>query len=259
MNENRLSCETLLSQCERIKRMVKIVQDTKEYKKDYYAKYHHWKLHDVVPLSEIEEFEEKTGIELPVEYVYFLTQIGRGGASPGTELDDFDMEWAEDEKLSQVSEQLSCVLSDKEWEELYGGHGDEPGTICLCAMDLTYQAYLIVSGPMKGKIVYMDWDGDCAPMWPKGLPDILTWYEQFFSEKLAGYEISPTWKFMWQQPGDEDDLIQAFHESGDIEWKKEILWSFYKFKKISDKTYDFLAGLRGSEFEKEAVDLIKYF
>lgn len=82
--------------------------------------------------------------------MYYLTQVGRGGACPGTFFANFNPERKVDERIRRVSEQLTCELTETEWEELYGDgdwEGDrEDGTISLCGMDLTYDAYLIVTG-----------------------------------------------------------------------------------------------------------------
>lgn len=251
----------LLKQCARIKTMIEKVAQIPEYQENYYAKlYHHWKLSPPVQQQEIEEFENKAGVQLPVEYVYYLTQVGRGGAAPGTFFRDFEVEENIDSEISKVSEQLSCEWTETEWEELYEGHDvPEDGTICLCAMDLTFEAYLIVTGPMRGRVVYLDYDGDCPPMWPKGSPDFLTWCENFYSELLAGYDIRPTWKFMWQEPGDDSALIYAFQNAEDIEYQKEVLYSFCKFKELSKKARQFLENIEEPQLQEEAAKVLESF
>ena len=232
-----LNDPVLLEQCIRIKTMIEKVAQNPEYRENYYAKlYHHWELSPPVQPWEIEEFENKSGVQLPIEYVYYLTQVGRGGAAPGTFFRDFDA------------------------NEKYEEHDvPENGTICLCAMDLTFVAYLIVTGPMRGRVVYLDYDGDDPPMWPKGSPDFLTWCENFYSELLAGYDIRPIWKFMWQEPGDDSALICAFQNAEDIEYQKEVLYSFCKFKKLSKKAQQFLESIQEPELHEEAAKVLKNF
>lgn len=243
----KLDDSKLLAQCDRIKAMVEEIARTPARQKDYYASsYHHWKISPTVPLSDIRKFEKQVGIELPVEYVYYLTQVGRGGACPGTFFEDFDPE----QKV-------------EEWEELYGDgdwEGDqEDKTIHLCDMDLTYVAYLIVTGPQRGRVVYIDYNGDMMPMYPKGSPDFLTWCENFYSELLAGYDIKPTWKFMWQEPGDAHALIYAFQNAEDQEYRKEVIYSFGKFKELSQEAYQFLESLQTSEWKEEVAEVLKEF
>lgn len=250
-----------IAQCARIKDMIREVAADPAHKDDYYAKlYHHWKLSPTVPLSKIEAFEKRAGIELPENYVYYLTQVGGGGASPGTGFDVFQSEWKSYDGLQGVSEQLTRVMLEAEWKERYGEHKyEEPGTINLCGMDITFVAFLIVNGPMRGHVVYLDWDGDCAPMWPKGSSDFLDWNENFYSELLAGYDIYPTWKFMWQAPGNTKAMVRTFMGTKDMEAKKEIIWSFQKFKTLPKAAEPFFASIQEPELRKCAEDIREYF
>lgn len=250
-----------IAQCARIKDMIQEAAADLAHKDDYYAKlYHHWKLSPTVPLSEIEAFERRAGIELPENYVYYLTQVGGGGASPGTGFSDFKSEWESYDGLQDVSEQLARVMPKAEWEERYGEHEyEEPGTINLCGMDITFVAFLIVNGPMRGHVVYLDWDGDCAPMWPKGSSDFLDWNENFYSELLAGYDIYPTWRFMWQEPGNTKALIHAYRKAEDLEYKKEVICSFQKFNTLPKAAEPFFASIQEPELKKCAEDIREYF
>lgn len=249
---HNLNNSALIAQCARIKAMVEEVSRSPKHQEDYYARYHHWTLSPPAELWEIEEFEKIAGIELPDEYVYYLTQVGRGGACPGTFFRDFPEQNYVKESITRVSEKLSKVLSEKDWNALYGeeGHDNrwESGVICLCGMDLTYEAYLIVTGPNRGRVVYLDYDGEKAPMWHKGGADFLSWCEDFYSELSAGYNISPTWRFMWQQPGDENALISAFQNNMDKQYREEIIYSFLKFGELSGEARQFLEDIRESEF-----------
>lgn len=245
----------LLAQCARIKSMICQIAVNPKYKDNYYAqRYHHWQISPPAQLHEIELFEKRAGIELPIEYVYYLTQVGRGGACPGTYFRDFSADQRFDEEITGTSEQLSFILNEQEWEEVYGIHGNEAGTLDLCAMDLTYIAYLVINGPQRGRVVYLDYDGDMAPMWPKGSPDFLSWCENYYSELLAGYDINPTWKFMWQEPGNTEALIHAFQSATDLEYKKDVLLSFIKFPNLPEDARLFLESLREQPKFRETVE-----
>ena len=259
---HKLNDPKLLAQCERIKNMVAQIEQNPKYQNDYYAKlYHHWKIRPPAKLSEIEAYEAYADVTLPTEYVYYLTQVGKGGACPGTIFYDFDPEVGKKEdRLKFVSESLCEIMGKEEWEEKFGeADFPEDGIMHLCAMDITYLAYLIVSGPLAGHVVYLDYNCDTPPMWPKGCPDFLTWCEAFYSELLAGYDIEPTWKFMWMQPGDTADLIEAFYIETNIAYKKEILQSFFKFSTLAEEGKNFLKGIIDSEFKEIANDILKYF
>ena len=76
-----------IAQCARIKDMIREVAADPAHKDDYYAKlYHHWKLSPTVPLSKIEAFEKRAGVELPENYVYYLTQVGAAARRRGRAL-----------------------------------------------------------------------------------------------------------------------------------------------------------------------------
>ncbi len=261
-----LNDSLLLAQCARIKKMIEEVAKNPENKEKHYAKYHHWQLSPPIQLAEIEKFEKKNNIELPIEYVYYLTQVGGGGVCPGTGFSDFTSEgmyysnYKYYDGLNRVSKQLSRVMSEKEWEQEFGEHEcQEDGTINLCGMDLTYDAYLIVTGPLRGRVVYLDYDGESAPMWPKGAHDFLTWCENFYAEWLAGYDICPLWNFMWQQPGNVDELICAFNNQKDKKYRQEVLYSFRKFSSLSEKASAFLESISYPEFQDTVVEILGYF
>lgn len=246
----------LLEKCARIKEMIGRAAADPKRQKDYYAQDHHWQLSSPTELSEIEAFEKNAGVELPIEYVYYLTQVGGGGASPGTGFRNFDSSWGTDEEINKESRQLSYPMTSEEWERLFEDDDLDDyyyGTIALCGMDLTYNAYLVVTGPMRGKVVYLSYGSDLAPIWPKGFPDFLTWCESFFTELLSGYDISPTWRFMWQMPGNEEELINAFKNSSDKSYCKDVLYSFCKFTKLSQRTCEFMESISDPEFQ----DIIK--
>lgn len=258
----KLDNPVLLEKCSRIKDMIEKAAADPKRQQDYYARYHHWELSPPVELSEIEKFEEYSGVELPIEYVYYLTKVGRGGASPGTGLQDFESKWGLDEDINKESRQLSYPMSDDEWRQIFDEDDLDDyyfGTIDLCGMDLTYDAHLVVTGPMSGKIVYLDYGSDLPPMWPKGFPDFLTWCESFFSELISGYDISPTWKFMWQEPGDFDTLISAFQNTKDNNYRKDVLYSFCKFPKLSSTAYEFMKGISDLEFQNIIKEVLAHF
>ena len=209
-------------------------------------------------LREVEALEEKMGVSLPDEFVYFLTQVSGGGAGPGTR---FVVEYSEE--VAGISEKLSKVMNGDDWMKLYGkkrhSYEHEPGVVSLTGMDNCFDAFLIVTGPNRGRVVYLDYNCCNAPMWPKGSPDFLAWYENFFSELLAGYDISPTWKFMWQEPGDEQALMRAFQNTEDRQYQKEVLNSFRKFRELSEAASHFLESVQESELRECAQKALQKF
>ncbi len=65
---------------------------------------------------------------------------------------------------------------------------------------------------------------------------------------------------MWQEPGEESDLIRALKEAEDLQYQKEVLGSFYKFKKLSDTTLQFLQSIKEpAALQEIAEDVLQYF
>lgn len=258
----------LLAQCVRVKTMIERAAHEPKYQDDYYAEeYHHWQISPPVPLSEVEKFEKQAKIELPIEYVYYLTQVGRGGAAPGTYFHDFKADCCWD-GYSRVAAQFSsaenCMLRADDWKQRFSSSSGSAkdyydGTITLCAMDITYVAHLIVSGPLRGRVVYLDYDKSSAPIWPKKSPNFLDWCENFYSELLAGYIDDSTWRFMWQEPGDDCALISAFQNTIEYQYREDVLYSFCKFPHLSVEARNFLKGIRQPEFQKAISEVLQYF
>lgn len=285
---HRLDDPALLAQCRRIRNLWEEIANDPAHTEDYYAKkFHHWEMGPTVPLEEVARWETENRIELPDGYVYYITQVGNGGACPGDRLCKFPPQpaplpdifrndppevqqrvLANNEQrfqeyldgMRRPSEQLSRVMSAEEWQNAYGKHKmQEDGTLDLCATDLTYIAYLVVTGPQRGRVVYLDWDGDCAPMWAKGCASFLDWMEHFYHDLSMGW-TEEGWQFMWQEPGDADALIAAFRrEKGSDAYRKEVLYSFTKFQALPDKAYKFLLSVRHPQFKQAVSDVLDHF
>ena len=58
--------------------------------KTYGANRHNFILNPVISEKDVKKFEEEFQIELPTDYVKFITQIGNGGAGPGNGLFPLD-------------------------------------------------------------------------------------------------------------------------------------------------------------------------
>lgn len=284
----QLDAPALLMQCQRILALWEQVAHDPARQDDYYArKFHHWQMGAPLPLEEVERWEAENRIELPSEYVYYLTQVGNGGACPGDCLpgfppkpapvpDCFKNDPAEVKRRVQAnnelrfqeyldsmrrpSEQLARIMDAEEWGAAFGRHKmQEDGTLSLCAVDLTYVAYLVVTGPQRGRVVYLDWDGDCAPMWAKGGETFLDWMENFYRDLSMGW-TREGWQYMWQQPGDADALMEAFRrEKGHDAARKEILYSFTKFPSLPEHAYRFLRGVRHPQFRQAVSDVLAHF
>ncbi|UQN10764.1 HEAT repeat domain-containing protein (plasmid) [Deinococcus sp. QL22] len=80
------------------------------------------------------------------------------------------------------------------WHDVLGLDEDTEavydGALTLLTQGCTYDVLLMVSGPDRGRIVYVDWNMEHAPFFSQ-FPDFLTWYETWLRETLAGYTM--TW------------------------------------------------------------------
>ena len=80
----QLDAPALLMQCQRIRALWEQVAHDPAHANDYYAKnFHHWEMGPTVPAEEVNRWEQENRIELPDGYVYYITQVGNGGACPG--------------------------------------------------------------------------------------------------------------------------------------------------------------------------------
>jgi len=257
--------QKLLDQCQRIKTLISQASKTEVGRNIYGAQYNHYELKPPVPLDEIRSFEMEHQVSFPEEYVYFVTQIGSTGAGPGNGfthnykemlLADECLKW-----INTPSEQLESEISDEEWEKKYGdefysslteeeqddcywgrGKYEQPrdsGTIWLTGMDTTYIAHLIFAGKNRGRIVYLDWEGDYPPIWAKSSPNLLDWCENWFKEIAAGYYVDAG-AFMFYEIGTQEELIHSFYQAKSEKYKTEVLYSFRKFPLLNNSTIDFL-------------------
>ncbi len=174
--------------------------------------------------SEVDAFERQHGVELPDDYRGFLLLAGDGGAGPyyGIEpLAAWEL-WFEEEAESPGFLTSPCLLTDSvavreawnaarerdarlargivnagasptaAWEAYLPCQWAEwgQGTIHICDQGCTYSARLVVSGELRGRIVYLD-----AQLWypPYLVQDagFLDGYERWLESVATG--APPDW------------------------------------------------------------------
>lgn len=267
--DEQLCNQKLIEQCNRIRDLISKTALAEYGQKIYGARYHEYKLMKPVQIEEVREYEKEHGIVLPVEYVYFITLVGRGGAGPGNGfIRGFPggLKGKEDE-LSLVSEQLSYKMTDNEWYAKFGYDAPDipdeeyirrdAGTFMLTGMDTIFCAHLIVTGKEAGKVVYLDWEDLYPPIWPKSCSNFLDWCENWFSEILAGYKVCPG-AFMTTEIGTENNLIKSFNNHEEEKYREEVLYSFMKFTSLSNNTIQFLRDKK-VYFKKPVEEVFKSF
>jgi HEAT repeat protein len=192
------------------------------------------------PLSEAEvvAFERERGIKLPEDYRTFLIHAGNGGAGPYyginplKEWSDF-LDWVMDERPADVLSRPCPLFPDIEkgpdWEEQLQGVPPYQGTLTLGTQGCSYAMQLIVTGAHRGRVVYVDADGN-APylVWD---PDFLSWYERWPDELLGGYGTS--W-FGFGPGGGEQDFARLLEDpSLSAHRRSEVAHAFIRLPKLS--------------------------
>lgn len=231
---------------------------------------HKYILNPVVSMDEVREFENKYGIKLPEEYVFFLTKVGNGGAGPYYGLYSL-------EKLSSYlqydnaicnKEIINNELTKESWKSLFDECDDydddeyeditdkiSGGLLVIGTQGCTYDNLLMLSGSEAGKIVYIDWnlDPDYGPV----LIDMtfLEWYENFFREIIRGNNLTA---YGYSRLGSESKLVSDYNKALEDN-KRNILMSFYRFYSVNSDTLEFLK-CRDSQFmDQIRLDLLFKF
>ncbi len=196
--------------------------------------------------EEVEQFEQKTGVSLPDEYRNFLLQAGNGGAGPFYGL--FSLEETEDcltwdvepDKLPFLSPEHTgrdLDMDEENWKR---------GCIPIGSEGDTYFTCLMVAGPDRGRIVYIEYEGNWF-FFPKE-PDFLCWYQRWLREICNHYNIF--W-FATNIDGDEQEL-QIYYKQAKTETEKQnIIHSFDKFPAFSQDTTSFLKTVMSERINME--------
>jgi hypothetical protein len=159
---------------------------------------HQFRLSPPASEEDVAAFEATHGIELPADYRIFLRELGDGGAGPyygilplsrwGDHLGYF-VEPVPGDYLARPN--LIPLAFDRtdDWNHRLGIADDAlfQGTIAICDQGCTYLALLVVSGPARGRVLYVDLDLQ-PPLFVSDL-SFLAWYERWLDETLAGMEI----------------------------------------------------------------------
>lgn len=240
-----------LEHAEYIKLLVKKAGEIDKTREAFGARKHQYKLNPVVSIDKIYRFESKYNIKLPEEYVFFLTMVGNGGAGPYYGLymlENTDMHNEYPESISRqafISNQLSKEIwksTMDELEESDDAKYDEimkqvyGGIMIIGTQGCTYDNLLMVNGSEEGKIVYIDWnlDSKYGPYFTH--MTFLEWYENYFREIIFGNSVN---SYGYIRLGKEEELINEYHNA-QMENKRDILKSYFRFSKIKKNTVQFL-------------------
>lgn len=149
-------------------------------------------------------------MKFPKEYIFYLTEVGDGGAGPSYGLYPFERVLKENRNplLGQILEQTVAVNITKEQWRAHRAMLDELGESCeadspyeryidrLCSnmisigtQGCTYDNMLMLSGVDAGKILYIDWDLESALPFRDAGMTFLEWVEGYFKHVIDGGQL----------------------------------------------------------------------
>ena len=161
---------------EELRLLLKKANDTDAGLKQFGADHHEYQWNPPASLKEIEEFEQGTGIVLPDGYRDFLLQAGNGGAGPFYGLFSLAQVkgWLGWQVEPGETPYLSPGINLESLEYLFDNdYNWRRGCIPIGSQGDTYFTYLLVTGPDRGRVVYVEYEGSWV-FFPRE-PDFLSW------------------------------------------------------------------------------------
>ena len=204
-------------------------------RKQFGADSHRYELAPPASLEEVEAFEQEIGVTLPEDYRNFLLHMGNGGAGPFYGL--FSLEQVRGWLHWPLEPEKDPVLRPgMEKAENCGEENWKRGCLIIESQGDTYFTCLLVTGPDRGRVVYIDYEGSWI-FFPRE-PDFLTWYTRWLRDTAKGYRRQG-W-FATNLDGDEADLRKHYTEAESMKERRLALVSMEKFPEFSPETCDFI-------------------
>jgi len=170
---------------EQVSRILSKLDMAQKYETEFRAfgsKKHKYILNAPAPLSLVKEYQDTFQVNLPIEYVAFITQIGNGGAGPNYGIQSLKLDlppaWSVERMRNQYAapSQLSTVSRAKKTARDGIYNGLKP----ICDPGGGGFIWMIVNGESKGRIVNIPE----SPHLPVTFYDEITfldWYESWIS------------------------------------------------------------------------------
>lgn len=245
---NTMACERMLDAGEqmddRIERILKKLAETRQRGlKCFGSESHGFRLAPPLDEASVLAFESRHRIRLPEDYRCFLLEAGRSGAGPyygilplggWNDAVNIDAGKIPEDYLASPFLLFPDMPEDEDWHETLGISRDQEfqGAIAVSHQGCSYYCLLVVSGPFRGRVVYVSLDGG-APYFVRN-PDFLSWYERWLDELLWGYEGS--W-FGFGLPGREDELVSILEKEGtSASRRREALATLLRIPSLSAAT-----------------------
>ncbi len=170
-----------LTQIQHLAELLHQLQEADNTLRVFGADEHEYKLGPTLTESELQEFEQRHQITLPVDYRLFLIHVGNGGAGPSYGLYNLDKDRTERAAISKpfnwTSE--SIIESEEDWQYWSQGRG----IIGLCHHGCSNFSYLVVNGPTFGK-VWDEYETTKLHLSPTGLT-FYEWYRNWIEDSLS--------------------------------------------------------------------------
>ena len=212
--------------------------------KQFGAKTHQYQWNPPASLQEVEAFEQKVGISLPDDYRSFLLQAANGGAGPFYGL--FPI--TDSESWPIEPDKLPWLTPGRNVEELKDVSDWKRGCIPIGSQGDTYITCLMVTGPNRGRVVYIEYERSWV-FFPRE-PDFLSWYTRWLREVAAGYDMGWFGIFL---DGDEETLRKHYIQADTEDERLLAIDSMEKFPALSDASCAFMRELLGEWAAKEDV------
>lgn len=220
---------------EELRLLLKEAQAADAGLKEFGAQRHKYQWRPPASLGDVEKFEHEIGTALPEDYRDFLLQAGDGGAGPYFGLFSLEdvhnaLEWPiEPGRAPRITPGL------KEWSS---GAPDnwKRGCIPIGYQGDTFFIHLMVAGPDRGRVFYMEYEGGWI-FFPRE-QTFLSWYTRWLREVRNGYHIF--W-FGTNLDGDEAELRWHYAQASAEDERQLAITSMEKFPTLSEETKAFLA------------------
>jgi HEAT repeat protein len=201
---------------------------------------HRFRLNPRLDEAALRRFETAHGIELPADYRAFLQHAGNGGAGPyygiyplgrWNDFASWVLDLVPDNVLSSPSPLQPGCNEGLETESDVGRLAACQGTLSIGTQGCTYATQLIVSGPQRGRVSYVDAD-HLRPPYVMRDHNFLAWYERWLDELLGGYETS--WFGFGPAGGEAEFLAILDDDHADDELKGEAARAFSRLPRLSN-------------------------
>ncbi len=235
-------------QLDRIVWKLKMAAQRDEALKEFGAARHGYRMNETLGAEAIASFEAEAGVTLPEEFSEFLQVVGNGGAGPYYGIaplrprpyadtlrsacmlspDMTQQQWnertafLEDPKMPQAEK-------DRRLSELYGG------LLEIGMMGWTFEMRLVLTGPYRGRIVYIDRTHQ-IPFFTYEA-NFLEWYERWLDEIIGGYDNG--W-FAIELADHNGGMVDLYLSSLEEKVKVSAIQGMHKLTKLKPETLDFL-------------------